>query len=49
MIKRIRIIITIRLRIRIMMKTIITTRIRRTEGTEEQGVSEPKHPSLLAS
>ena len=23
--------------------------IRRTEGTEEQGVSDPKHPSLLAS
>ncbi len=23
--------------------------IRRTEGTEEQGVSDPQHPSLLAS
>ena len=23
--------------------------IRRTEGTEGQGVSDPKHPSLLAS
>ena len=23
--------------------------IRRTEGTEEQGVSDPEHPSLLAS
>ena len=28
---------------------IIITAIRRTEGTEEQGVSDPKHPSLLAS
>ena len=30
---------------------IIRTRmiIRRTEGTEEQGVSDPQHPSLLAS
>ena len=37
----------------VLMLTIIIittiTIIRRTEGTEEQGVSDPQHPSLLAS
>ena len=33
----------------IIMKMITMIIIRRTEGTEEQGVSDPQHPSLLAS
>ena len=34
---------------KIMIMVLIMIIIRRTEGTEEQGVSDPQHPSLLAS
>ena len=33
----------------VMIRIIIIIRIRRTEGTEEQGVSDPQHLSFLAS
>ena len=35
--------------VRIMMIIIVIMIIRRTEGTEEQGMSDPQHLSLLAS
>ena len=35
--------------IMLMIILVLVMIIRRTEGTEEQGVSDPKHLSLLAS